>query len=70
MESARFRAKRFSFQTRMTLKGGCLNTNWFLSLEDAREKIEEWRRDYNDWRPHSSLKNMTPMEYANATTGF
>jgi putative transposase len=33
----------------------CLNINWFLSLDDAREKIEEWRRDYNDWRPHSSL---------------
>ena len=41
----------------------CLNTNWFLSLEDAREKIEEWRRDYNDWRPHSSLDNLTPREY-------
>ena len=41
----------------------CLNINWFLSLEDAREKIEEWRRDYNDWRPHSSLDNLTPSEY-------
>ena len=41
----------------------CLNTNWFLSLEDAREKIEEWRRDYNDWRPHSSLDNLTPRQY-------
>ena len=38
----------------------CLNINWFLSLDDAREKIEEWRRDYNDWRPHSSLDNLTP----------
>jgi putative transposase len=27
----------------------CLNINWFLSLDDAREKIEEWRRDYNNW---------------------
>jgi putative transposase len=26
----------------------CLNINWFLSLEDAREKIEEWSRDYNE----------------------
>jgi putative transposase len=25
----------------------CLNVNWFLSMEDAREKIEKWRRDYN-----------------------
>ena len=41
----------------------CLNINWFLSLDDAREKIEEWRRDYNDWRPHSSLDNLTPRQY-------
>jgi len=41
----------------------CLNTNWFLSLEDAREKIEAWRRDYNEWRPHSSLDNLTPNQY-------
>jgi putative transposase len=41
----------------------CLNINWFLSLEDAREKIEEWRRDYNEWRPHSSLDNLTPSQY-------
>ena len=41
----------------------CLNTNWFLSLEDARDKIEIWRRDYNEWRPHSSLDNLTPSQY-------
>lgn len=41
----------------------CLNVNWFLSLEDAREKIESWRQDYNECRPHSALDGMTPMEY-------
>jgi putative transposase len=41
----------------------CLNTNWFLSLDDAREKIEVWRREYNEWRPHSSLDNLTPSQY-------
>ena len=41
----------------------CLNTHWFLSLDDAREKIETWRRDYNEFRPHSALDNMTPEEY-------
>jgi putative transposase len=41
----------------------CLNTNWFLSLEDAREKIEAWRCDYNLWRPHSSLDNLAPAQY-------
>ena len=41
----------------------CLNTNWFLSLEDARKKIESWRREYNEWRPHSSLDNLSPSRY-------
>lgn len=30
----------------------CLNLNWFLLLEDAQEKIEVWRVDYNEFRPH------------------
>jgi putative transposase len=52
------------------LRDECLNTNWFMNLKQARNIIEDWRRDYNEVRPHSSLKNMTPMEYANATAGF
>ena len=40
----------------------CLNVNWFLSLQDARYKIEFWRREYNEFRPHSSLKDLTPDE--------
>jgi putative transposase len=40
----------------------CLNVNWFLSLPDAREKIETWRIEYNKFRPHSSLENLTPEE--------
>ncbi len=42
----------------------CLNTHWFLSLEDARAKIEAWRLDYNESRPHSSLGQLTPLEFA------
>lgn len=42
----------------------CLNQHWFLSLEDARAKIESWRQDYNDQRPHSMLGYMTPNQYA------
>lgn len=38
----------------------CLNLHWFLSLDDAREKIESWRIDYNQFRPHSALGDMTP----------
>lgn len=36
-----------------------LNVNWFLSIEDAKMKVEAWRKDYNDFRPHSSLGIMT-----------
>ena len=42
----------------------CLNVNWFLSIEDAKKKIEAWRQDYNEFRPHSSLENMTPSSFA------
>lgn len=42
----------------------CLNTNWFMSLADAREKIEAFRNDYNQFRPHSALTYLTPAEFA------
>jgi len=48
----------------------CLNTNWFLSVKHAREVIEAWRKDYNEVRPHSSLKGNTPRAYAEAAVGF
>ena len=41
----------------------CLNANQFLSIDDARSKIEAWRTDYNHHRPHSSLGHLTPSEY-------
>mgnify|MGYP003575615613 CR=1 FL=1 len=40
----------------------CLNTHWFLSLEDAYEKINTWVNEYNHFRPHSSLNDKTPAE--------
>lgn len=46
----------------------CLNEHWFLSLEDARRTIEEWRIDYNENRPHTSLGNLTPREFADKLT--
>ena len=45
----------------------CLNTHWFLSIEDARAKIEAWRQDYNASRPHSALGQLTPQEFATKT---
>lgn len=41
----------------------CLNTHWFLSLEDACEKIHAWVDEYNHFRPHSSLQQQTPYEF-------
>ena len=41
----------------------CLNTNWFLSIQDAKAKVSAWRKDYNGFRPHSSLGNLTPEEF-------
>jgi putative transposase len=46
------------------LRDECLNANWFTSLSDARRKIETWRQDYNQHRPHSSLDYLPPAEFA------
>ena len=42
----------------------CLNQHWFRSLDDAREKIETWRKDYNEIRPHSALGYQPPAAFA------
>jgi len=46
----------------------CLNQNWFVDLQHAREVIEAWRVDYNTVRPHSSLRYLTPEEFAPSVT--
>lgn len=43
----------------------CLNTHWFLTLADAREKLEEWRRYYNEGRPHGAIGNKPPITLMN-----
>jgi putative transposase len=50
-----------SFHGRM--RDECLNEHWFRTLSEARQIIEAWRRDYNEFRPHSSLGNQTPQEF-------
>lgn len=40
----------------------CLNAHWFMSLEDAAEKLEAWRRDYNEERPHGAIGNKVPAD--------
>ena len=39
----------------------CLNAHWFMTLDDARRKMEEWRRDYNEVRQHSAIGNKPPI---------
>ena len=47
-----------------TFRSECLDTNWFSNLEDARQLIDAWRREYNVSRPHRALTNRTPEEFA------
>jgi putative transposase len=46
------------------LRAECLSENWFLSLEDARDKVAAWRQEYNRRRPHSAPGNLSPEEFA------
>ena len=41
-----------------------LNEHWFVTMEQARRVIEAWRIEYNTERHHSSLGELTPIEYA------
>lgn len=52
-----------------SLRDECLNLHWFTSLGAARWAIEQWRVDYNRVRPHSSLGERTPEEFASDTLG-
>jgi len=52
-----------------SLRDECLNLHWFTSLGAARWAIEQWRVDYNHVRPHSSLGERTPEEFASDTQG-
>ena len=46
-----------------TFRKDCLNQNWFYTLEEAKQEIEKWRLEYNEFRPHSSLDDLTPSEF-------
>ncbi|MCP3976523.1 MAG: transposase [bacterium] len=48
----------------------CLNEHWFPDLADARQLIESWRKKSNTSRPHSSLEQMTPEEFAEKQDGL
>jgi putative transposase len=44
------------------VRAECLNAHWFMTLGDARRNCEAWRRDYNEERPHSAIRNKVPIE--------
>jgi putative transposase len=46
------------------LRDECLNVQVFFALADVREKLELWRQDYNQVRPHSSLHDHPPAVFA------
>jgi putative transposase len=55
-----------SFNSR--LRDECLNVEQFWTIDDARRKINAWRDDYNERRPHSSLGHLTPSEFVKGRT--
>ena len=47
-----------------TLRAECLDVHWFATLTEAKQVIEDWRQEYNESRPHRSLGERTPSEFA------
>jgi putative transposase len=51
------------------LRAECLSSHWFLSLADAAEKLEAWRRDYNEHRPHGAIGYNVPIALMESAYG-
>jgi putative transposase len=51
------------------LREECLRISWFQNLFEARRIMANWRQDYNQRRPHSSLNDLTPAEFAAKASG-
>ena len=47
-----------------SLRDECLNVHWFEDLTDARDKLQAWRAEYNESRPHRALNNLSPIDFA------
>jgi putative transposase len=47
----------------------CSTFEEFTTLLEAQVIVEAWRTEYNNYRPHSSLGDLTPAEYAASWTG-
>ena len=46
------------------LKEECLDRYVLVNVREAKEIVEDWRQEYNEFRPHSSLNYLTPVEFA------
>ena len=46
-----------------SLRDECLNVHWFDDLTDAQKKLQAWRQEYNESRPHRSLNEFSPLEF-------
>ena len=46
-------------------RAACLNAHWFLTLDDAQQKLEDWRRYYNEERPHGAIGQKAPTTLIN-----
>jgi putative transposase len=51
------------------LRDEFLNVHDFVTMHDLREKLRVWQEDYNHRRPHGSLANLTPSEFARRGAG-
>ncbi len=48
-----------------TFQQGCLNTQWFVTLAEVKKRIEAWRKEYTESRPHRARGKKTPNEFPN-----
>jgi putative transposase len=46
-----------------SLRDECLNVHWFEDLADAKKKLQDWKREYNESRPHRALNDLSPREF-------
>jgi putative transposase len=56
-----------SFNARV--RGECLSQPWFMDLDDARRKLEDWRLEYNGVRPHGAIGDRPSMSLINPASG-
>jgi putative transposase len=62
------RATSLSRRSTVRFRAEYLNQHWFLTLADAREKVEAWRSNYNTERPYSAVGNILPADFASSAT--